>query len=203
MRRLTSLILLLSPCLGCSTDVTDIFMGSGGGGGAGTTSASGRAITSAAGPAATGGTTTTSGKTSASGTSATGMTTGSGATSSASATSSSSGGTLAQVYCNGAPCAPGEVCCFNPNGPGDHCGTHNQCNGGTVELGCNGPEDCPGQICCATVKNQTAVDGISCRTSCSTQEDFVVCSAADPGVCAPGTQCNPVNQLGAGYRLCF
>jgi len=108
------------------------------------------------------------------------------------------------VFCNGAPCLTGDICCFNPNGPGDHCGQAGQCDPGFVELSCNGPEDCPGQICCATTdQGGQTVTGISCQATCSQPNDFVVCSQQQPNVCQGNTQCQTTNFLGNGYRLCI
>ncbi len=108
------------------------------------------------------------------------------------------------VSCNGAPCNPGEICCFNPVGPGDQCGQSGQCPTGFVELSCNGPEDCPGGVCCGTINFQAqAFEGISCQPSCNGMGKITICSQQDPTVCPPGTQCHKSNQLGDGYRVCF
>jgi hypothetical protein len=117
---------------------------------------------------------------------------------------STGSGSNVQVFCNGQPCNPGEVCCFNPNGPGDHCGQNGQCDPGYVELACNGPNDCPGQICCAHFDPMAQqYTGIACADQCQAQGDIVVCSQMQPNVCPPGTQCHQSMQLGQGYRVCF
>jgi hypothetical protein len=109
---------------------------------------------------------------------------------------------LTQVTCNNGLCLPGQVCCFNPIGPGDHCGQAGQCPVGYVQLTCNAPEQCPGQICCATLKNQN-IAGISCKSSCSAANELIVCTTAQPNVCPIGTQCQADPSLGAGYQLCY
>lgn len=121
-----------------------------------------------------------------------------------SATSTSStGGPPVQVACNGGQCATGEICCFNPNGTGDHCGTHGQCDPGFVELTCGAPSDCPGSICCATVDNQQKFKGIACQASCSGPNELIVCTKMTANICPMGTACHHSMQLGNGYRLCF
>jgi hypothetical protein len=100
---------------------------------------------------------------------------------------------------------PGNVCCFNPTGPGDHCGQSGQCNPGYAEFSCNGPNDCPGSICCATLDPSTkGLSGIACQTTCDAPNELVVCSQMAPNVCPSGTACHGQQQLGtgAGYRFC-
>jgi hypothetical protein len=112
--------------------------------------------------------------------------------------------TVGTVPCGGQMCDPGEICCFNPTGPGDHCGFAGQCGAGYVELSCNSPNDCPGSQCCATFNPmQQAYEGIACQASCDAQDELVVCSNGNPGVCPPGTMCHNSNQLGPGYKVCF
>ena len=125
--------------------------------------------------------------------------------SSVSATASSSGfpPPPQPVSCNGGPCMTGEICCFNPNGPGDHCGQSGQCDPGYVELSCNTPDDCPGGVCCATIDPMMQTyQGISCQTTCTGSDHIVVCSNTNPGVCPMGTACHKSGQLGNGYRIC-
>jgi hypothetical protein len=100
---------------------------------------------------------------------------------------------------------PGEICCFNPNGPGDHCGTSGQCDSGDVELSCNGPDDCPGGICCATLDpSLQSLTAIACQATCAAPNELVVCSKMEPDVCPSGTSCHQDQQLGTGngYRFC-
>jgi hypothetical protein len=107
------------------------------------------------------------------------------------------------VYCNGAPCMTGDICCFNPNGPGDHCGQAGNCDPGYVEFSCNEPSDCPGAVCCAQLQGGMQLLGISCQAKCDGPGDIIVCSKAEPNVCPMGTMCQKVNQIGNGYRFCF
>ena len=109
------------------------------------------------------------------------------------------------VYCNGGPCQTGDVCCLNPTGPGDHCAHPGMCMPGFIEITCNGPEDCPGQICCGTlmVQNGNATyQDISCQSTCNQQDNIVVCSETNPGVCPAGTTCQQSMVLGTGYHIC-
>jgi hypothetical protein len=134
----------------------------------------------------------------------TGTTTGTGP---ATTSSSSSGGPPVQVSCNGAPCAPGEVCCFNPTAPGDHCGQSGQCGSGFVELTCNSPDDCPGNICCAKLgfdPNGVSLQGTSCQPSCSGMDELIVCTQMTANICPMGTGCHhdPDLGVGNGYRFC-
>jgi hypothetical protein len=121
--------------------------------------------------------------------------------------SSSSGGPPVQVSCNGMPCMPGQICCFNPSAPGDHCGESGQCGGGFVELLCNSPDDCPGGFCCAKVSNDPngmSLQGTSCQTTCGGMDEIVVCAQMQVDVCPMGTGCHQQPQLGVGngYRFC-
>ena len=120
------------------------------------------------------------------------------------AASSGSGFPPSSVFCNGMACMQSEVCCFNPNGPGDHCGNSGQCDPGFAELSCNSPADCPNAICCATFDGNTQTyQGIACQTTCNAPDELVVCSQMQPDVCPNGTQCHKSMQLGNGYRVCF
>jgi hypothetical protein len=99
----------------------------------------------------------------------------------------------------------GQVCCFNPTGPGDHCGTSGQCNAGYVEFSCNGPNDCPGSVCCATLDPASkTLQGIACQATCAQANEIVVCSQMQANTCPNGTTCQQQQQLGtgAGYRFC-
>jgi hypothetical protein len=145
---------------------------------------------------------TTNGVTTGVGGSAAVVTTGVGP-SSVAATSTGTGSNVT-VPCNGMQCNAGEICCFNPNGPGDHCGTSGMCDAGYVELSCNSPSDCPGQVCCADFDpNQQVYQGISCQATCNGMDQITLCSNMMPNVCPPGTQCHQSMQLGQGYRVCF
>jgi hypothetical protein len=103
------------------------------------------------------------------------------------------------------PCGGNDICCFNPFGPGDHCGMNGQCDPGYVELTCSSPADCPGQVCCATIDpTQNTFQGISCQSTCNGPNEVVVCGAKFmQGVCQPGQKCVQSQQLGFGYRLCM
>jgi len=108
------------------------------------------------------------------------------------------------VSCNGSPCNTGDICCFNPNGPGDHCGQSGQCDPGFVELDCSSPDNCPNGICCATFNQNTqSFEGIACQASCNGPGDITVCTNMPPSPCPNGTQCHKSMQLGDGYRICF
>jgi hypothetical protein len=136
---------------------------------------------------------------------ATSVTTGESATASAGTTASaSSGGPALIVFCNDAPCAADEICCFNTTQQSDHCGKSGTCGSGFVEFHCNGPEDCPGGICCADLDLQKnpPYKGISCQQTCiSSMTNLIVCSDADPA-CPPGKQCSTSMVLGQGYKIC-
>ena len=108
------------------------------------------------------------------------------------------------VFCNGAPCDAGEICCFNLTQMTDHCGQAGSCGDGFIQLTCNGPEDCPGGVCCGDVDFQKnpPYKGIDCKQSCNNpQNEIVICSEADP-TCPPGKQCKQSMFLGAGYKVC-
>jgi hypothetical protein len=107
------------------------------------------------------------------------------------------------VFCNGGQCNPGEICCFNPTGPGDHCSA-GTCDDGWVVISCNGPEDCPGGECCADVdfNQQEPYLGIACAPSCDPNNQLTMCSEGQPNGCPPGVMCNQSMILGAGYHYC-
>lgn len=188
----------------CSSNTEDLFGGVGGSGGStskgvttGSQSTGSQSTTSVTtGSQSTGSQTTSSVSTGPGGTSSV-------STGSMSSVSSSSGGPQNTVTCNSTPCAVGEICCFNPTGPGDHCSAPNACNNGFVQFSCNGPEDCPGQVCCAKIQNQNVV-GIACQNTCNQNNQIVVCSQAQPNVCQGNTMCqSAANFLGDGYNLCL
>jgi hypothetical protein len=121
------------------------------------------------------------------------------------------------VACAGGTCNPNQVCCFNPTGPGDHCGDKGKCPAGYVELSCSQPADCPGQVCCATFiltnGGQTVqYTGASCAASCGDlSKEFTLCSGTCTpppmggcvsAACQPGTLCWQSTLLGAGYDIC-
>jgi hypothetical protein len=120
--------------------------------------------------------------------------------------SSSSGTTAPPLACAGGSCGAGQVCCFNPSGPGDHCGTKGNCPQGYSELSCSDPADCPGGVCCAQFQlfnMQVYYTGISCQPSCNNQgSEFVICGPTETSVCPPGTQCIQSQLLGSGYMIC-
>jgi hypothetical protein len=123
------------------------------------------------------------------------------ATTSAATVSSSTGGSSdVSVYCKGAPCADGQVCCFNLQDENlDHCGAGGSCGDGYIELSCNGPADCPNQVCCG-LYNGNGYNGVICKASCEGQE-LVMCDG-DPSVCGIGGSCNQSGYLGQGYMYC-
>jgi hypothetical protein len=199
MKRLVVLLSAGALAAACGgVDADDLFTPGGHGGAGGGTAASG---TSSSGVAI--GSSSGSGTTSSSSSTTTTSSSSTSASSSSSTTSSSSSGTPVAVACNGGPCNPGEICCFNPQGPGDHCAQPGQCDQGWVTITCNGPEDCPGGACCATVdyNKQVPYLGISCQPACS-PDQLVMCSEAQPGVCPGGLSCRQSMVLGAGYRYC-
>ena len=106
------------------------------------------------------------------------------------------------IFCNGAPCGGSQICCFNPSGPGDHCGDAGQCDPGYVEVTCTGPGDCPGAFCCATITGNSVYQGIACQPQCNGPNEFIMCSL-DPLACPAGTKCHQSVQLGTPYRLCY
>jgi len=106
------------------------------------------------------------------------------------------------IFCNGQPCGGNQICCFNPNGPGDHCGNAGQCGPGYVELQCTGPGDCPGAFCCATITGMSMYQGMQCQPTCNGPNEFIMCSL-DPLACPAGTTCHKSMQLGNPYRLCY
>ena len=215
-----ALALFLAAC-GSVTGLDDLFQDSSGAGGAAATTAGqgGSAAVSGVGGAvnttgvsSSSGPSTTSGPTTASGPTTTGQgTTGPGGPAtgvtgpgSTGPGSSSSGGPTNSVYCNNAPCAAGQICCFNLKQPTDKCGQPGSCGNGFIELECNGPEDCPGGVCCADVDytKNPPYKGIACQQSCNNPtKNLIVCSDANPS-CPPGTQCEASQVLGQGYKLC-
>ena len=154
-----------------------------------------------------GGSTTTTSSTTSSGTTSSGTTSScsssssssSSTSSSSSSSSSSSGGTGAVVFCKGAPCDAGQVCCFHSNNPDmDHCGAPASCGGGYIELSCNGPEDCNGGVCCGDYDfQQQHYNGVSCQPVC---QGVTLCTG-NPAVCTVG-QCQQSQTLGSGYQVC-
>lgn len=124
------------------------------------------------------------------------------ASSSGSSSSSSSGGPAPiQVYCKDAPCAPGEVCCFNLNSADlDMCAPPGSCDAAQdyITIACNDIEDCPGQECCGDFQNGDYL-GVACFDQCSAQQ-IIMCEG-HPEVCQGG-QCFQSMKLGAGYSYC-
>lgn len=110
-----------------------------------------------------------------------------------------------QVYCNESPCAPpGQVCCFNPDGPGDHCGPPGTCGEGWLELTCHLPSDCPGGVCCATYDfDDNVYLDVSCQPSCQASGNLLVCDLSQPWLCPAGQSCHPSQSLGDGYAVCY
>jgi hypothetical protein len=116
------------------------------------------------------------------------------------------------VYCAGAPCPSGDICCFDPtsSNPPDHCGQHGQCGSGYSEVSCSSPAACPGGYCCA----QFVLAGnppqqfrdytqVSCQTTCGfNSSETTVCdpNSADP--CPFGGTCTQSQLLGSGYSVC-
>jgi hypothetical protein len=128
------------------------------------------------------------------------------ASSSSSSSASSSSGTATPIYCDGNPCSPGQVCCFNPTGPGDHCGNKGNCPNGYSELTCSSRSDCPGtEVCCAkyTVMGGNAVyQSVSCQPTCNQPgSEFMICTG-EPQACPPPTMCIQSQLLGQGYDIC-
>jgi hypothetical protein len=210
-----ALALFLAAC-GSASGLDDLFSQNSGGAGGATAATAGNGGASSAttggvggavsttSVAATTGSSTTSGPT-ATGPGSTGPgATGPGSTGPGGPGSSSSGGPGNTVFCNNAPCAAGEICCFNLKQTTDQCGQPGSCGDGYIELQCNGPEDCPGGVCCADVdfQNNPPYKGISCKQSCNNpQNNLVICSDADP-TCPNGTQCQNSQVLGTGYKIC-
>ncbi len=190
--------------------VSTAVSGVGGANTTGVSSSSGPSTTS--GPTTTsGGPTTTSGPTTTTGPGTTGPggpttgVTGPGSTGPGGPGpgSSSSGGPTNTVYCNNAPCAAGQICCFNLKQPTDKCGPPRSCGNGFIELECNGPEDCPGGVCCADVDytKNPPYKGIACQQSCNNPtKNLIVCN--DDSQCGFGTQCEQSQTLGQGYKVC-
>ncbi|MEJ7729783.1 MAG: hypothetical protein WKG00_11245 [Polyangiaceae bacterium] len=103
------------------------------------------------------------------------------------------------VWCAGAPCQGGEVCCFHlENRDLDNCGSAGQCGGGFMEISCSGPGDCPGQVCCGEWQN--FYTDISCQPTCN-GPDVTLCTG-DEDACGPGQFCSASGSLGAGYDVC-
>jgi hypothetical protein len=195
-----SISALLGAACGGVGAADNLFGGGGNGfGGAGSTSVTGTGHTSGTVTTVTTSTSGTSGTTTTSSTASTTSAT----TTTTTTTSTTTGGFQPQVYCNGLPCQPGQVCCLNPTGPGDHCAQNGQCTGGYITITCNGPEDCLGNICCATFDfNTNTYQDISCQPSCDGQDNIVVCSETNPTVCPNGTSCQQSMALGTGYHIC-
>jgi len=129
--------------------------------------------------------------------------TASSAESSSAMSSSSTGGNPAiQVYCQGEPCAQGEVCCYNTqNADLDTCGPPGSCDpaAGFITFACNDLEDCPGQQCCADVQNNQYI-GIACYDAC-TGTQRIMCEG-HPELCPADLQCDTSQTLGEGYSRC-
>ena len=103
------------------------------------------------------------------------------------------------VWCKGAPCQAGDVCCFNlQNANLDTCGSAGQCGGGFIEIACSGPGDCPGQVCCGDWQN--FYTDVSCQATCD-DPDVTLCTG-DPNACGPEQFCDASQTLGAGYDVC-
>lgn len=206
-----ALSLSLAACGGVS-GIDDLFQDTSGAGGAtATTAGQGGAssVTTGGVGGAVASATVSSSSGTTTGTTTTGQTTtgpgsSSVSSSSSSSASSSSGGPTNSVYCNNAPCAAGEICCFNLKQQNDHCGQPDACGDGFIELGCNDPEDCPGGVCCADVdlSKNPPYKGISCQQSCnSPTQNIIVCSDANP-TCPFGKKCEASQYLGQGYKVC-
>jgi hypothetical protein len=200
-----ALVMVFAACGGVGgTDDLFSLTGNGGAGtgGAGATTgpgttATGTMVSSSSGAATTSGSVASS--------SAAGGSVASSTSASSTSVSSSSGGPPVQVACNGGPCQPGQICCFNPTGPGDHCAAPGTCMDGWAQFDCNGPEDCPGGSCCATVDVNLQVPylAMACQQSCDPSSQVVVCSQQQQDVCPQGTQCKTDQSLGNGYRICW
>lgn len=121
------------------------------------------------------------------------------------------------MYCDGAACSPGAVCCYNPSSaqPPDHCGQHGQCGnipggGPFTEISCSSPADCPGGYCCAEFmlggnppQQFREYTAISCQASCDNpQAEIVVCDPTAANPCPFGGTCTASTLLGAGYYVC-
>jgi hypothetical protein len=124
--------------------------------------------------------------------------------SSAAASSTSGGPPANPVYCDTTACDAGQICCFNPTGPGDHCGYAGMCGTGYIEISCTTPDGCPNGSCCADVNFMMNVPytGIACQPSCTNMQ-IVLCSQDNPGVCPPMTLCQQSQSLGPDYFICW
>ena len=185
----------LAAACGISADVDDLFSpgnsaatnGAGGQGGATSTTSQATGSPTGGGGAPTTSTTGGGGAGGAGGTAVT--------------TSTSTGGNQVQVFCNGNPCDPGQVCCFVRNNPGaTMCGAPGSCQDPAIEISCNEPADCPGGACCGQWDGQTYT-GISCQPTCDGFDQILMCEG-DANVCPPGSDCFPSMILGDGYSFC-
>jgi hypothetical protein len=188
---LASMALLVS----CQ-DTAGLFQSSQGAGGASSTVTSGHGTTSAQSSTAS----------SSTGTKASSATTGTSTvattTSTTVATTSTTTGGQDSTWCNGAPCNPGEVCCYSNTLSGlDKCAAAGTCMVGFVQLKCNGPEGCPnGLQCCAKWSNSAGWQGSECYSSCLSSERTMC--YGDPSVCTNGEVCVSSQSLGNGYAYC-
>lgn len=106
------------------------------------------------------------------------------------------------VYCQGAPCMVGQVCCLNSKDHSlDVCAAPGSCGQGFVELACNGPEDCPGQVCCGDHLASGGYSKLSCQATCTGTDTRIICEA-HPAICPSGKVCKPSSWLGNGYSYC-
>lgn len=184
----------LGAACGSTSSADDLFGNPGitGGQGGSTTT------TSASSNASSGETSTSSsGSTSSTGEGgATSSSTGPMVTSSVVTTTTGPGDT--SVFCAGAPCDQGQVCCFNlENGDLDACGAPGACGPGTITLSCNDAGDCPGQVCCGDW-NGMGYSGVSCQPQCA---GLTMCGN-DPQACEADQQCIASGYLGNGYGYC-
>ena len=190
----TGSLAVLGAACGSTSSADDLFGNPGitnGEGGSTTTT-----TTSASNTVSSGETSTSSSSSSSGGGGAASSSTGPMVTSSSSTTSSGPGDT--SVFCAGAPCDQGQVCCFNlENGALDACGAPGACGPGTITLSCNDAEDCPGQVCCGDW-NGMGYSGVSCQPQCA---GLTMCGN-DPQACELNQQCVPSGYLGNGYGYC-
>jgi hypothetical protein len=195
-------VALAGAAAGACGGVTGASLFAAGGGGTSTTSSS-----------STGGqsSSTSSGQTSSSSsttTSSSSTTTSSSSTSS----STSSSGTTTSVYCAGAPCPAGDICCFDPtsSNPPDHCGAPGQCGSGYSQVSCSSPAACPSGYCCAQFilagnppQQFREYTQVACQATCGfNSNETTLCDPTSGTPCPFGGNCVQSQLLGTGYFVC-
>lgn len=110
-------------------------------------------------------------------------------------------GPVSQVSCDGAMCAPGEVCCFDSYASQQlRCAAPGACSQGEIPIACDGPEDCdPSLWCCGRWTPQDLLLELACATSCDDAYAWIYCH--DENDCQGDEGCQ-ASLVGAPYGYC-